>query len=336
MNILVTGGAGYIGSHTCKALTEAGHHVVVYDNLSTGFRSLAKWGDFVFGDICDEQALRDCLRQLHPDGIIHFAACSLVGESVRDPGTYVRNNVGGTLNLLQCMCSEGVHNIVVSSSAAVYGVPARCPVTEGMPALPINPYGETKLFMEWMLADFARAFGLSWTALRYFNAAGADPEGCCGECHVPETHLIPRALMAATGELADFCIMGTDYPTPDGTCIRDYVHVSDLASAHVLAMERLVAGESGRGSVFNLGTGHGFSVREIVQAVERVTRCSPVHATGPRRAGDPPVLVADGSLAGKILHWQPRRSHLDDIIADAWQWHVGGRPTVLQGRQTGC
>lgn len=328
MKILVTGGAGYIGSHTCKALARAGHDVAVYDNLSTGFRRLVKWGPFIQGDILDGEKLRACLRQYQPEGIIHFAAFSQVGESVGNPGRYIRNNVGGTLSILESMRDTGVRNIVVSSTAAVYGIPERCPIPEAMPAHPINPYGETKLFMEWMLADFARADGLSWTALRYFNAAGADPEGECGECHIPETHLIPRALMAVTGELQDFRVLGNDYPTPDGTCIRDYIHVLDLASAHVLAMERLHAGKSGQGISLNLGTGTGCSVQEILHTVERVTQRALPHTIGERRAGDPPVLVADGARAQKLLGWKPCRSRGNTIIEDAWNWHRFGRPLV--------
>lgn len=329
MKILVTGGAGYIGSHTCKALALAGHEVRVYDNLSTGFRGLVKWGDLVEGDILDTERLKACLRAWQPDGIIHFAAFSQVGESVSNPGKYIHNNVAGTLSILESMRETGVRNIVVSSTAAVYGIPERCPITEDMPAAPINPYGETKLFMEWMLADFARAYGLSWTALRYFNAAGADPEGECGECHMPETHLIPRVLMAMTGELADFRIMGDDYPTPDGTCIRDYIHVTDLAAAHVLAAELLCRGEAGQGISLNLGTGTGISVREILQAAEQVTGQSLSYETGPRRAGDPPVLVADGSSARKLLNWTVRRSSVAEIIRDAWSWHTSGRHLIL-------
>lgn len=330
MRILVTGGAGYIGSHICKALAAAGHEVIVYDNLSTGFRKLTKWGDFIRGDILDGEKLRACLHKHKPEGIIHFAAFSQVGESVSNPGKYIRNNVGGTLNILESMRDTGVRNIVVSSTAAVYGIPEHCPITEGMPAHPINPYGETKLFMEWMLADFAQAYGISWTALRYFNAAGADPEGECGECHSPETHLIPRALMAVTGELENFRVMGSDYPTQDGTCIRDYIHVSDLASAHLLAMERLHSGDSGQGISLNLGTGTGFSVKEILHAVERITKRRLPYTTGERRAGDPPVLVADGTHAKDILRWKPCRSRVDTIIEDAWNWHVSGRDMVIQ------
>lgn len=329
MKILVTGGAGYIGSHTCKALARAGHEVRVYDNLSTGFRGLVKWGDLVEGDILDTARLKACLREWQPDGIIHFAAFSQVGESVSNPGKYIHNNVAGTLSILESMRDTGVRNIVVSSTAAVYGIPERCPITEDMPAAPINPYGETKLFMEWMLADFARSYGLSWTALRYFNAAGADPEGECGECHMPETHLIPRVLMTMTGELSDFRIMGDDYPTPDGTCIRDYIHVTDLAAAHVLAVERLCRGEAGQGISLNLGTGTGISVREILLAAEQVTGRTLSCETGPRRAGDPPVLVADGSRARDILNWTVRCSSVAEIIRDAWSWHTSGRQLIL-------
>ena len=322
MRIFVTGGAGYVGSHTCKALAQNGHEVIVYDNLSTGFRKLVKWGELIEGDILDKDLLQTILHRHKPDGIIHFAAFSQVGESVSDPGKYVRNNVAGTMNILEAMRLEGVRNIVVSSTAAVYGIPDHCPITENIATQPINPYGETKLFMEWMLADYARAYGLSWMALRYFNAAGADPDGECGECHDPETHLIPRALKALTGELTDFNIMGDDYPTPDGTCIRDYIHVTDLAAAHVLAMQYLSQDENGKGYALNLGTGKGISVREILDAVARVTGRQVPHTIGPRRAGDPPVLVADGSRAAALLHWHAIYSDLDNLIADAWRWHT--------------
>ena len=330
MKIFVTGGAGYIGSHTCKELAKSGHEIIVYDNLSTGFRQLAKWGDFIEGDILDGAFLKACLLRYKPDSIIHFAAFSQVGESIGNPGKYFRNNVGGTLSILEAMRDAKVRNIVVSSTAAVYGIPEVCPIMEEMPAQPINPYGETKLFMEWMLSDFARAFGFSWTALRYFNAAGADPEGECGECHMPETHLIPRALMAITGELKDFRIMGNDYATPDGTCVRDYIHVADLASAHVRAMESLCAGEPGQGISLNLGTGKGFSVKKILDAVETVTGLQLPYTIGERRAGDPPVLVADGKRAEEMLRWKPCRSHMETIIEDAWNWHMTGRRVILQ------
>ncbi len=322
MNILVIGGAGYIGSCTSKALARAGHRVTVYDNLSTGHRDLVKWGPLVEGDILDAPRLRDCLKTVRPDGIIHFAAFSQVGESVRDPGKYIRNNVGGTLNILEAMQDAGIRNIVVSSTASVYGIPERMPVTEACPTLPINPYGETKLFMERMLADFALSCGLSWTALRYFNAAGADPEGETGERHTPETHLIPRALMALDGKVPDFHVMGDDYPTRDGTCIRDYIHVQDLADAHIRAMERLLKEKDGEGTAMNLGTGTGLSVMEILNAIEAVTGRTMTYTTGPRRAGDPPALVADSSRARELLGWKPSRSGVEDIIRDAWNWYM--------------
>ena len=322
MNILVIGGAGYIGSCTSKALARAGHRVTVYDNLSTGHRDLVKWGTLVEGDILDAPRLRDCLKTVRPDGIIHFAAFSQVGESVRDPGKYIRNNVGGTLNILEAMQDAGIRNIVVSSTASVYGIPERMPVTEACPTLPINPYGETKLFMERMLADFALSYGLSWTALRYFNAAGADPEGETGERHTPETHLIPRALMALDGKVPDFHVMGDDYPTRDGTCIRDYIHVQDLADAHIRAMERLLKEKDGEGTAMNLGTGTGLSVMEILNAIEAVPGRTMTYTTGPRRAGDPPALVADSSRARELLGWKPSRSGVEDIIRDAWNWYM--------------
>lgn len=322
MKILVTGGAGYIGSHTCKALAKAGHDVLVYDNLSTGFRELARWGEFVEADILDRDALKNTLKRYKPDGIIHFAAFSQVGESVADPGKYVNNNVAGTLSILECMRQTGVRNIVVSSTAAVYGIPDVTQITEDLLTSPINTYGETKLFMEWMLADFARAYGISWMALRYFNAAGADSECECGECHDPETHLIPRALMAAAGLLDDFKIMGTDYPTPDGTCVRDYIHVSDLADAHVLAMQYLLSAQGGTGRSVNLGTGLGLSVQQIVDCVAKVTGEKVPYTLGARRAGDPPVLVADGSRATELLHWKPKFTEIDTIIRHAWQWFI--------------
>ncbi|MBQ9104555.1 MAG: UDP-glucose 4-epimerase GalE [Mailhella sp.] len=321
MNILVIGGAGYIGSCTCKALAQAGHTVTVYDNLSTGHRDLVKWGPFFEGDILDSARLRECLNRVKPDGIIHFAAFSQVGESVKLPGKYIRNNVGGTLNILEAMVETGVRNIVVSSTAAVYGIPQKMPITEDFVTDPINPYGETKLFMERMLADFARAYGISWTALRYFNAAGGDPDGETGERHDPETHLIPRALMALDGKLPDFYVMGDDYPTPDGTCIRDYIHIRDLASAHIKAVERLVNGNAGEGLAMNLGTGSGLSVKQILDAIEKVTGRKLPYTMGPRRAGDPPSLVADASRAFEVLGWKPEHSSVEEIIRDAWNWY---------------
>lgn len=321
MNILVIGGAGYIGSCTCKSLDRAGHTVTVYDNLSTGHRDLVRWGTLFEGDVLDEKRLRECLQAVCPDSIIHFAAFSLVDESVKDPGKYFRNNIGGTLNILEAMRECDVRNIVVSSSAAVYGIPQTIPITEDVLLDPINPYGESKMFMERMLADYARSCGISWTALRYFNAAGADPDCETGERHDPETHLIPRALMALDGKLPDFYVMGNDYPTPDGTCIRDYIHVLDLADAHIRAIERLVSCKNGEGMALNLGTGSGFSVKQILDAIEAVTGKKMTYSMGPRRAGDPPSLVADASKAHEVLGWQPEHSGLEEIIRDTWNWY---------------
>lgn len=318
MKILVTGGAGYIGSHACKHLLRHGHDVVVYDNLSTGFRELARWGEFEHGDMLDEARLRECLRRHRPDGVIHFAALSQVGESVRDPGAYYRNNVGGTICLLDAMRAEGVKRIVMSGTAAVYGQPDHMPITEDFPTEPLNPYGAGKLFMERMLRDHAAACGLNWISLRYFNAAGADPDGETGEMHDPETHLIPRIFMAVSGKIAELELFGGDYPTPDGTCIRDYIHVTDLASAHRLALEYLnTGGESGP---FNLGTGKGSSVKEVLDAAARTCGRPVPFRMAPRRAGDPAELVAAPARARAVLGWTPLHSGMDEIMRTAWAW----------------
>lgn len=320
MKILVTGGAGYIGSHTCKHLARHGHEVVVYDNLSTGFRELARWGAFEQGDMLDPVRLRDCLRRHRPDGIVHFAALSQVGTSVREPGLYYRVNVGGTMNLLEAMRREETSLLVMSGTASVYGQPERLPISESCPTVPNNPYGASKLFMERMLADFETACGLRWISLRYFNAAGADPQGECGEMHDPETHLIPRAFMAAAGTVPRLELYGDNYPTPDGTCIRDYVHVADLASAHRLALDYLAHGGTGR--AFNLGAGSGFSVRQILDAAERACGRPVPRTVAPRRSGDPAELVADAALARRELGWKPAHSGLDEIMSTAWAWHA--------------
>lgn len=317
MKICVTGGAGYIGSHTCKTLAAAGHTVVVYDNLSTGHRDFVRWGDFVHGDIRDTARLRSCLKEFRPDGIIHFAASSYVGESVRDPGKYFRNNVGGTLSILEAMRDEGVNALVVSGTCAVYGQPETVPIAESCPTRPISPYGASKLFMERMLEDFAVAHGLAWMSLRYFNAAGGSPEGEIGELHSPETHLIPRVMLAALGRLPAIDIYGTDYPTPDGTCIRDYIHVDDLARAHVAGMEHLLGG--GDSMALNLGTGHGASVREIVSGVEALCARAVPSRTVARRAGDPACLVAEARKAHEVLGWSAEKN-LATILADAWKF----------------
>lgn len=320
MKIVITGGAGYIGSHTCKELAVRGHDVVVYDNLCTGHRDLVRWGEFVHGDIRDTPRLRRCLRDHRPDGVIHFASLIAVGESVINPGDYFSTNVVGSLSILEAMRDENIANIVVSSTAAVYGEPDLTPIPETSPVRPINPYGASKAFMERMLADFETAHGLRWTALRYFNASGADADGETGERHEPETHLIPRALMAVDGAIDALHLFGDDYSTPDGTCIRDYIHVSDLADAHVLAMECLVRG--GNSTAANLGAGTGLSVREILDTVCEVTGQSVPHVMAPRRPGDPPRLVADAARARELFGWVPRRSSARTIIASAWDWYL--------------
>jgi UDP-glucose-4-epimerase GalE len=322
MNILVTGGAGYIGSHTCKVLAGRGHTVTVYDNLSSGHRDLIKWGDFEHGDIRDAARLRAVLRARRCGGVIHFAAYASVNESIADPGKYYDNNAHGTLCLLAAMRDEGVGCLVVSGTCAVYGQPERVPIAEDAPKAPVNPYGMSKLVMEHMLADFERAHALAWMSLRYFNAAGCDPERETGERHAPETHLIPRVLMAMDGEIPELRVFGDDYDTPDGTCIRDYVHVTDLAEAHVLALEHLAAGRPSR--ALNLGTGRGVSVREILKEAEKVCgKAAPYRIEG-RRAGDPPRLAADAASAEKILGWKPTRD-LTDILRTARDWHEHDR-----------
>lgn len=318
MRILVTGGAGYIGSHTCKELARRGHEPVVYDNLSTGHRELVRWGAFVHGDILDTQRLRAVMRRERTEAVIHFAAKAYVGESVVNPAKYFHGNVGGTLSLLDAMRGEGIRDIVVSGTCAVYGTPETMPIDENTPTRPINPYGESKLFMERMLAACERAYGTRFISLRYFNAAGCDADGETGEWHEPETHLIPRVLMAAAGEIEALEIFGNDCPTADGTCIRDYVHVRDLAEAHVAAVELLRDG--GTGGVLNLGSGRGLSVKEIVRAAETVTGCPVPHVFRPGREGDPAVLVADNALARKILGWEARHSSIEEILGTAWAW----------------
>lgn len=318
MRILVTGGAGYIGSHTCKALAHQGHTVVTYDNLSTGHRELVRWGDFVYGDILDTQRLRSCIRQHRIEGIIHFAASAYVGESIIDPGKYFRNNVCGTLSILDAMRDEGVPYIVVSGTCAVYGSPENMPITEDTPSNPINPYGASKLFMERMLSDYEKAHGIKWMSLRYFNAAGCDSEGDTGEWHDPETHLIPRALMAAMGEIPDLEIFGQNYPTPDGTCIRDYVHVTDLADAHVSGINFLV--KDGRSQSINLGTGQGFSILQILITIELTIERVVPYRISQRRPGDPAVLIAYSEKASNMLKWSAHNSSMKQIITSTHHW----------------
>lgn len=316
-NVLVAGGAGYIGSHTCKALAAAGFVPVTYDNLVRGHLPAVRWGPFEHGDILDSQRLAEVVSKYRPRTIIHFAAYAYIEESVCHPGWYYRNNVSGSLALIIAALRHGVSNIIYSSSCAVFGIPSKVPVTEDAPKAPISPYGMTKLIVEQMLSDFHQARQLNWMALRYFNAAGADPDREIGELHSPEPHIIPR-LFKGADEGQPFTIAGTDYDTPDGTCIRDYVHVSDLAEAHVKALSALEAGaESGP---FNLGAGKGYSVREVIETVRRVTGMDVPFDAGPRRPGDPPVLVSDATRARDLLGWEPTASDIDHIVRTAWDW----------------
>jgi UDP-glucose 4-epimerase len=318
MNILVTGGAGYIGSHAVRLLSRAGHEVWVYDNLSLGHRSAVPAERLIEGELADRQRLIDALEQRQIEAVMHFAAFAAVGESMAEPAKYYQNNVVASLSLLEAMRSAGVGKIVFSSTTATYGAPERIPITEDESQQPINPYGFGKLVIERALADYARAYGLAYAALRYFNAAGASPEGDLGEDHTPELHLIPIVLQVALGQRKQISIFGDDYPTPDGTCIRDYVHVNDLADAHLKALERL---EQGRGLQLNLGTGRGHSVREVIEACRRVTGKPIPEEIGPRRPGDPPELVADASKAQAALGWRPRYTELEAIVETAWRWH---------------
>jgi UDP-glucose-4-epimerase GalE len=322
MRVLVTGGAGNIGSHTAKALAKAGHEPLVLDNLSSGHRWAVKWGPLIEWDLADTEMLPQFLEKERVEAVLHFAASLLVGESVQKPRKYFWNNVVNTLHLLDAMLEAGVKRIVFSSSAAVYGNPQKVPIPEDHPKEPVNPYGETKLAMERALKWYGNAYDLRWVALRYFNAAGADPDGELGECHDPEAHLIPLIIQAALGRRSHVEIYGTDYPTPDGTAIRDYIHVTDLADAHVRALDYLTDG--GESRALNLGTGQGNSVREVINAVGLISPCPVPFREGPRRAGDPSVLVADASHAAKILGWKPQHSRLEAIVQSAWNWHSAG------------
>jgi UDP-glucose-4-epimerase GalE len=321
--VLVTGGAGYVGSHTAKALARAGWEPVVFDNLSTGHRDAARWGTLVEGDLDNSELLRRALSEHNVEAVLHFAASIAVGESVENPRKYFWNNVVNTLRLLDAMLDCGVKRLVFSSSAAVYGNPERIPIPEDHPLRPTSPYGESKLFMERAIQGYGQAYKMRWAALRYFNASGADPEGELGEEHNPETHLIPLAIRAALGKSPHVEIYGTDYSTPDGTAVRDYIDVSDLADAHVRALGYLM--EGGESVALNLGTGQGHSVREVMAAVERVSRQRVPAREAPRRAGDPPVLVADPTRASKVLGWKPERTTLDSIVETAWKWHSAAR-----------
>ena len=320
--ILVTGGAGYIGSHTVLALKNQGFEVVILDNLSYGHRDLVETvldAELIVGDIGDRALLDRLFSERRIDAVMNFAAFIVVGESSKYPDKYYRNNVVGTLTLLEAMVAAGIDKFVFSSTCATYGVPKTLPIPEDHPQNPINPYGTTKLMVEQILKDFAGAYGLRSAIFRYFNAAGADPEGRLGEDHHPETHLIPLILMTALGKRDAISIYGTDYPTPDGTCVRDYIHVNDLAQAHVLGIEYLLKG--GNSEIFNLGNGNGFSVRETIAAAKRVTGKDFKVIESERRPGDSPILVGSSEKARTILNWQPQYADIESIIAHAWQWH---------------
>lgn len=320
MKILVIGGAGYVGSHALRHLLAAGHDCLVYDNLSQGHRAAVPAGRLIVGRLQDRPLLEAVLLRERIEAVVHFAAFALVGESVRDPAKYYQNNIVGSLSLLDAMRAAGVGRLVFSSTTATYGVPDRVPIDEDQPQRPINPYGFSKLVVEQALADYAAAYGLGYAALRYFNAAGASPAGDIGEDHDPETHLIPLVLQVALGSRPQIEVFGDDYPTPDGTCVRDYVHVDDLASAHLLALERL---QPGQGLKLNLGTGRGHSVREVIDACRQATGHPIPVKLGARRPGDPPELVADAHRAREQLGWQPRYLEIQPIVETAWRWHQG-------------
>ena len=321
-SILVTGGAGYIGSHTVLALKQAGYEVVILDNLVYGHRDLVEQVlrvELIEGDTSDRLLLDNLFQSRNFSAVMHFSAYAYVGESVTDPAKYYRNNVLGTLTLLESMLAASIKNFVFSSTCATYGVPNFIPITEDHPQNPINPYGATKLMVERILTDFDVAYNFKSVRFRYFNAAGANPQGLLGEDHDPETHLIPLVLQTALGQREAISIFGTDYPTPDGTCIRDYIHVNDLADAHVLGLEYLLNG--GESEVFNLGNGNGFSVREVIAAAEDVTGMVISVQECDRRIGDPPALIGTSEKARKILNWQPQYPGIKDIVSHAWQWH---------------
>jgi len=318
INLFITGGAGYIGSHVVKALGEAGHNLLIYDNLSTGHDWAVLYGKLIQGDLSDRKLLKETMATFKADGVIHLASSIQVEESTRKPIAYYQNNVANSLNLLEAMVELGLTNFIYSSTAAVYGIPETMPVTEKTPLQPINPYGTSKVMVENALRDLSRATGFSYIALRYFNVAGADPEGRIGQAYKEATHLITRALKTAKGEFPKLAIYGTDYATPDGTCVRDYIHVDDLASAHILALEYLL--KTGKPEIMNCGYGHGFSVREVVEITKKVTGIDfTVEETG-RRAGDPPVLIADSGKLRTLTGWSPKYDDLEFIIQTAWNW----------------
>jgi len=317
--ILIVGGAGYIGSHINKELTKQGYKTVIFDSLVKGYKEAVKWGDFFQGDLANIEDIRGVFKKYPIEAVLHFAAFIEVGESVKDPQKYYQNNVKNTLNLFQVMLENDVKKIIFSSTAATFGNPQYVPIDEKHPQIPINPYGQAKLMVEKILADYDLAYGLKYVALRYFNACGADLDGEIGENHNPESHLIPLILDAALGKREDIKIFGTDYPTVDGTCIRDYIHVNDLAQAHILALKKLMDG--GESDCFNLGNGSGFSVRQVIEVAKKITGVDFKVTETERRAGDPPELIADSKKAKEILKWEPKYFDLETIISSAWNWH---------------
>jgi UDP-glucose 4-epimerase len=318
MKVLVTGGAGYIGSHVVRALGQRGDEIVVYDNLSTGHKWAVLYGRLVEGDLSDKSLLDQIIKEFRPDAVMHFAAFIQVEESVREPVRYFRNNTANTLNLLEVMKENSIRNFIFSSTAAVYGIPEKIPINEDAPLNPVNPYGASKAAVEWMLNDLSHASDFGYISLRYFNVAGADPGGRIGQAYKEVTHLITRSLKTAMGVFEKLQIFGTDYPTPDGTCIRDYIHVDDLAMAHLLTLDYLL--DKGKSRVFNCGYGYGHSVKEVVEAVRKVTRIDFRTEEVARRPGDPPLLVADSSRLKKELNWRPVHADLEYIIKTAWEW----------------
>ena len=319
MNILITGGAGYIGSHCCKELSKKGFQPITIDNLVYGHENFVRWGEFFQGDVGSAADLKKCLAQYKIDAVMHFAAYAYVGESVENPIKYYENNLRNTIQLLHAVLDHNIKYFVFSSTCATYGHPQKTPIDEDHPLDPINPYGKTKRMIEEMLQDYQNAYGLKYINLRYFNAAGADPDAEVGEDHDPETHLIPLVLDAAMGKRDAIKVFGTDYETPDGTCVRDYIHVTDLAQAHILALQRLIDGAGS--SSYNLGNGRGYSVLEVIERARQISGKNITVENSDRRPGDPPVLIASNAKAIKELGWQPRYADIDDIIGTAWEWH---------------
>jgi len=331
MKVLVVGGAGYIGSHMVKMLSKAGHDVTTLDNLSNGYEDAVKYGEFVKGDIADAKLLEALFSENQFDGVMHFASYIQVGESVEKPSMYYRNNVSNTQVLLDAMIEHGIKSFIFSSTAATFGEPEYTPIDEAHPQKPINPYGHSKLMVEQILADFDHAYGLKSVSLRYFNAAGADPDGELGERHIPETHLIPLVLQAASGRRENITVFGDDYDTPDGTCIRDYIHINDLCSAHLLALEYLVDG--GESKAYNMGNGEGYSIKELIDVAKSVTGSDFKVVMGERRDGDPARLVADSALLQSELGWKPEFPELEIIIHHAWEWEKKSAEWVV-GRES--